>query len=113
MDFKQYDLETVEGRIAAAIYFTCCNRPGGLKEFCEKSDFTETEFREFLDFGLHAMEAFRIMDKHYSDQEKENECYSCGFWDPDYEECTCPPEDLIYACPKSVLRKEREENEHC
>lgn len=73
MDFKQYDLETVEGRIAAAIYFTCCNRPGGLSEFCEKSEFTETEFREFLDFGINAMKAFRVMDEHYSNQEGDKE----------------------------------------
>ena len=113
MDFKQYDLETLEGKIAAAIYFTCCNRPGGLGEFCEKNDFTETEFREFLNSGINATKAFRVLDEYYSKQARENECYDCGFWNSDYEKCTCPPEDLIFPCPKSVLRKEREENEHC
>lgn len=26
-----------------------------------------------------------------------NECYNCGFWDSDYEACTCPSQDLWYA----------------
>ena len=28
-----------------------------------------------------------------------NECYYCGFWDSDYEGCTCPPEEKWFACP--------------
>ncbi len=51
-----------------------------------------------------------------------NECYDCGFWDFDYEQCTCPDWDFIYTCPKSVLVKkyankikneeDKEDNEH-
>lgn len=26
------------------------------------------------------------------------ECYRCGFWNNDYEACTCPFTDLWYAC---------------
>lgn len=26
-------------------------------------------------------------------------CYNCGFWDSDYECCTCPSTDKWYACP--------------
>lgn len=26
-------------------------------------------------------------------------CYKCGFWDSDYEACTCPSSDMWYACP--------------
>lgn len=28
-----------------------------------------------------------------------DECYNCGFWDSDYECCTCPSLDKWYACP--------------
>lgn len=27
------------------------------------------------------------------------ECYKCGFYDYDYEDCTCPSYDRWYACP--------------
>lgn len=26
-------------------------------------------------------------------------CHRCGFWDSDYESCTCPSTDMWYACP--------------
>lgn len=28
-----------------------------------------------------------------------NECNNCGFWNSDYESCTCPSADKWYACP--------------
>ena len=28
-----------------------------------------------------------------------DKCYNCGFWDSDYEGCTCPSLDKWYACP--------------
>lgn len=27
------------------------------------------------------------------------ECPDCGFWEPDYQACTCPQSDKWYACP--------------
>lgn len=27
------------------------------------------------------------------------ECYKCGFYNYDYEQCTCNPADKWYACP--------------
>lgn len=40
-------------------------------------------------------------------------CYSCGFWNSDYEQCTCPSQDKWYACPieseKPENKKEMEE----
>lgn len=40
-------------------------------------------------------------------------CYNCGFWDSDYEQCTCPSQDKWYACPieseKPENKKEMEE----
>lgn len=33
------------------------------------------------------------------------ECFNCGFWDSDYETCTCPSMDKVYACPMSVVNK--------
>lgn len=35
-----------------------------------------------------------------------NECYSCGFWDSDYESCTCPSEQTWYLCPFESEKKE-------
>lgn len=35
------------------------------------------------------------------------ECYKCGFWDSDYEGCTCPSYEMSYACP---IESEKEEN---
>lgn len=28
-----------------------------------------------------------------------DECYKCGFYDCDCEQCTCNPADKWYACP--------------
>ncbi len=39
-----------------------------------------------------------------------NECYNCGFWDSDYEGCTCPSVDKWYACP---LEPEPTEKDFC
>ena len=36
-----------------------------------------------------------------------SECYKCGFWDSDYESCTCPSYDKWYACP---IESEKPEN---
>lgn len=35
------------------------------------------------------------------------ECRTCGFWDSDYEACTCPSTDEWYACP---IESEKPEN---
>lgn len=35
------------------------------------------------------------------------ECRTCGFWDSDYESCTCPLIDMWYACP---IEGEKPEN---
>lgn len=37
-----------------------------------------------------------------------NECYNCGFWDSDYESCTCSSMDMWYACP---IESEKPENQ--
>jgi hypothetical protein len=34
-------------------------------------------------------------------------CRKCGFWDSDYEACTCPLTDKWYACP---IESEKQEN---
>ena len=34
-------------------------------------------------------------------------CRICGFWDSDYEACTCPLTDKWYACP---IESEKPEN---
>lgn len=34
-------------------------------------------------------------------------CKKCGFWDSDYEACSCPHSDKWYACP---IESERPEN---
>lgn len=34
-------------------------------------------------------------------------CYKCGFWDSDWEACTCPSTDKWYACP---IESEKPEN---
>lgn len=36
------------------------------------------------------------------------ECRKCGFWDCDCEACTCPAEDLWYACPIQTVDKDVE-----
>lgn len=28
-----------------------------------------------------------------------SDCKKCGFWDSDYEACSCPHSDKWYACP--------------
>ena len=35
------------------------------------------------------------------------ECYNCGFWNSDCEQCTCPSWDKWYACP---IESEKPEN---
>ena len=37
-----------------------------------------------------------------------NECYKCGFWDSEYEACTCPSTDLWYACPIENTKPENQ-----
>lgn len=37
-----------------------------------------------------------------------NECYRCGFWDSDYETCTCPSQDKWYACPIESKKPENQ-----
>ena len=34
------------------------------------------------------------------------ECYKCGFWNSDYESCTCPSSDKWYACPIESKKSE-------
>lgn len=36
-----------------------------------------------------------------------NKCLRCGFWESDYEGCTCPHSDKWYACP---IENEKPEN---
>lgn len=36
-----------------------------------------------------------------------SECYNCGFWNSDYEDCTCPSYEKWYACP---VESEKPEN---
>ena len=38
-----------------------------------------------------------------------NPCIKCGFWDSDYEGCTCPHSDKWYACP---IENKKPENIH-
>ena len=35
-----------------------------------------------------------------------SECYKCGFWDSNYEACTCSPSDRWYACPTESKKPE-------
>lgn len=35
----------------------------------------------------------------YEYRKKINPCYGCGFFDLDYESCTCDSSDLWVACP--------------
>ena len=37
-----------------------------------------------------------------------NKCLGCGFWDYDYESCTCSINDMWYACP---IESEKLENQ--
>lgn len=37
-----------------------------------------------------------------------NPCFGCGFWESDYEACTCPDTDMFYACP---IESETPENQ--
>lgn len=41
------------------------------------------------------------------------ECFNCGFWDSDFEQCVCPSIYMWYACPiesrKPENQKELEE----
>ena len=37
-----------------------------------------------------------------------NECYCCGFWNSDYEACTCPLQDKWYACPIESKKPENQ-----
>jgi hypothetical protein len=66
----KFEIDTLEGQIALAIY-TACSSKEGLDAFCAKSGFTENDFREFLEFGVNAMKAFRVMDEYYTNQEGE------------------------------------------
>ena len=35
-----------------------------------------------------------------------SECYRCGFWNSDYEACSCPSTDKWYACPIEAQKPE-------
>lgn len=37
-----------------------------------------------------------------------NPCFGCGFWESDYEACTCPSGEMWYACP---IESEKPENQ--
>ena len=39
-----------------------------------------------------------------------NECFGCGFWDSEWEACTCSYSDKWYACP---IESKKPENIKC
>lgn len=67
----KFDLKTLEGQIAYAIYTECSERYFDLDEFCEANGFTLQQFEDFLQHGVDAMTAFRLLDKYYSGHEPE------------------------------------------
>ena len=60
-----FDLSTVEGRIANAIYYECGARYYDIKEFCEAYGFTYDQFSQFLTDGIHTGEYYRNLDEYY------------------------------------------------
>lgn len=64
-----FDLTEIEGRIASAIYDACASSDPveGLAGFCNKNGISEQGFFDFLQHGIDAMTAFRLMDKYYSE----------------------------------------------
>lgn len=65
-----FDLNEIEGRIAYAIYVACFSKEG-LNTFCAKNGFTEAQFNDFIQHGVDAMTAFRLMDKYNTEHETE------------------------------------------
>ena len=37
------------------------------------------------------------------------DCSKCGFWDIEYEACTCPSQDRWYACPNEGEKPENQQ----
>jgi hypothetical protein len=66
-----FDMNELEGRIAYAIYNECSERYYDLNEFCSAYGFTEQDFINFLQHGIDAMTALRLMDKYYSEHQPE------------------------------------------
>ena len=48
----KFDLKTLEGQIACAIYTECSERYFNLDEFCESYGFTKEDFFDFLQYGI-------------------------------------------------------------
>lgn len=36
------------------------------------------------------------------------ECYKCGFWNSEFEQCCCSSTDMWYACPIESKRPENQ-----
>ena len=57
---------SIEQKIANAIYEECGEHFSSIEEFCKAYGFSSDEFLDFLQHGINAMKAFRVMDKYYS-----------------------------------------------
>lgn len=66
-----FNTNEIEGKIAHAIYNECSEHFFNIEEFCEAYGFTRAQFEDFLQHGIDAMTAFRLMDKYYSEHEAE------------------------------------------
>ena len=66
-----FDLNTIEGKIAYAIYDIATEHFPNANEFCEAYGFTKEQFEDFLQHGIEAMKAFRIMNEYYEKVEGE------------------------------------------
>lgn len=64
-----FDLTQIESKIAYAIYNECGARYYDINEFCSAYGFTKEQFEDFLQHGVDAMTALRVMDKYYSGRE--------------------------------------------
>lgn len=66
-----FNTNEIEGKIAYAIWEECGERYFSIDEFCEAHGFTYEQFTDFLQHGIDAMTAFRLMDKYYSNRENQ------------------------------------------
>jgi len=60
----KFDLKTLEGQIAYAIYTECSERYFNLDEFCESYSFTKEDFFDFLQYGINTMAAIRVLQEY-------------------------------------------------
>lgn len=61
----------LEQKIAYAIKDVATEHFLNLNEFCEAYGFTKEQFEDFLQHGIEAMKAFRIMTEYYEKVENE------------------------------------------